>query len=137
MAILNIAHPDNFVISNYFTRSDVGTQAPVQGSAIHQRALAKATLVDNTSSFTSTGIDLDMANEFAVNIKYLLTRSTARRNGVLQVAGTSSAINFVDNFTENATTGVTFYVTTAGIVQYKTTSTGNAATLKYTIEAIV
>ena len=137
VAVLNIAHPDNFVISNYFTRSDVGTQAPVQGSAIHQRALAKATLVDNTSSFTSTGIDLDMANEFAVNIKYLLTRSTARRNGVLQVAGTSSAINFVDNFTENATTGVTFYVTTAGIVQYKTTSTGNAATLKYTIEAIV
>ena len=137
VAIIELAHEGNFATHNYFTRTDVGTQAPVQGSGIHQRALAKATLADNTSSLTATGITLDLANEYAMNIKYLLTRSTSRRNGVLQVTGTSSAINFVDNFIENATTGVTFYVTTGGIVQYKTTSTGNAATFKYEIETIV
>ena len=50
---------------------------------------------------------------------------------------TASAIDFVDNFVENATTGVTFFVTTGGVVQYKTTSTGSDATFKYSIETIV
>ena len=53
------------------------------------------------------------------------------------MSGTSSAIDFVDNFVENATTGVTFFVTTGGIVQYKTSSTGSDATFKYSIETIV
>jgi hypothetical protein len=43
----------------------------------------------------------------------------------------------VDNFVENSSAGVTFYVTTGGVVQYKTTSTGNDATFKYAIETIV
>ena len=135
--MLNIAHPDNFVVNNHFTRTDQGTQSAVQGSAIHQKALAKATLTDNTSTFTTTGIDVDLANEFAVNIKYLITRGTARRNGTLQVTGTSTSVDFVDNFVENATTGVTFFVTTGGVVQYKTTSSGDDATFKYSIESIV
>ena len=137
VSIIQLAHEGNFTTHNYFTRSDVGTQAPIQGSGIHERALAKATLTDNTSTLTATGITLDLANEFAVNIIYLVTRDTARRNGELKVSGTSSAINFVDNFVENTTTGVTFFVTTGGIVQYKTTSTGNNATFKYQVEAIV
>ena len=93
--------------------------------------------MDNTSTFTTTGIDVDLANEFAVNIKYLITRGTARRNGTLQVSGTSTSVDFVDNFVENATTGVTFFVTTGGVVQYKTTSSGDDATFKYSIESIV
>ena len=137
MAVLNIAHPDNFVINNYFTRSDAGTQASIQGTAIHQTALSSATLTDNTSTFTTTGIDLDMANEFGSNIKYLIIRGTARRTGTLTVSGTASAIDFVDNFVENATTGVTFFVTTGGVVQYKTTSTGDNATFKFSIETLV
>ena len=137
VAALNIAHPDNFVVNNYFTRSDAGTQASIQGNAIHQGALASATLTDNTSTFTTTGIDLDMANEFGANIKYLIIRNTARRTGTLTVSGTSSAVDFVDNFVENATTGVTFFVTTGGVVQYKTTSTGSNATFKYAIETLV
>ena len=55
----------------------------------------------------------------------------------LTISGTSSAVDFVDNFVENAATGVTFYVTTGGVVQYKTTSTGDDATFKYSIETIV
>ena len=137
VAVLNIAHPDNFVINNYFTRSDAGTQASIQGTAIHQTALSSTTLTDNTSTFTTTGIDLDMTNEFGANIKYLIIRGTARRTGTLTVSGTASAINFVDNFVESATTGVTFYVTTGGVVQYKTTSTGSNATFKYSIETLV
>ena len=137
VAVLNIAHPDNFVVNNYFTRSDAGTQASIQGNAIHQTALASATLTDNTSTFTATGIDLDMANEFGADIKYLITRGTTRRHGTLTIAGTSSSIDFVDNFVENSSAGVTFFVTTGGVVQYKTTSTGNDATFKYAIETIV
>ena len=137
VAVLNIAHPDNFVVNNHFTRTDQGTQSAVQGSAIHQKALSKATLADNTSTFTTTGIDVDLANEFAVNIKYLITRGTARRNGTLQITGTSTSVDFVDNFVENATTGVTFFVTTGGVVQFKTTSTGDDATIKFAIESIV
>jgi len=137
VAILNIAHPDNFVVNNFFERSDQGTQASVQGNALHQKALQKATLTDNTSTFTTTGIDLDMAHEASSKIKYMISRGTARRSGTLEIAGTSSSVNFVDNFVENATTGVTFFVTTGGVVQYKTTSTGNDATFKYSIETIV
>jgi hypothetical protein len=137
VAVIHLAHEGNFTVGNYFTRTDVGTQGPVQGSGIHQRALAKATLADNTSSLTATGITLDLANEFAVNMKYLLIRDTARRSGTLQISGTTSAMNFVDNFVENTASGVTFFVTTGGLVQYKTTSTGNAATLKYELEVIV
>ena len=137
VAVINIAHPDNFVINNFFTRSDAGTQATIQGTAIHQQALASKTLTDNTSSLTTTGIDLDMANEFGANIKYIIVRGSARRTGTFTISGTSSAVNFVDNFVENATTGVTFFVTTGGVVQYKTTSTGDDATFKYSIETIV
>jgi len=137
VAVLNIAHPDNFVINNHFTRTDQSTQSAVQGSAIHQKALAKATLADNTSTFTTRGIDVDLANEYAVRVRYLIIRGTARRHGTLDITGTSTSIDFVDNFVENSATGVTFFVTTAGIVQYKTTSTGDAATFKYSLESIV
>ena len=109
----------------------------MQGNALHQKALQKATLTDNTSTFTTTGIDLDMAHEASSKIKYMISRGTARRSGTLEIAGTSSSVNFVDNFVENATTGVTFFVTTGGVVQYKTTNTGNDATFKYSIETIV
>ena len=137
VAVLNIAHPDNFVINNHFTRTDQGTQSAIQGTAIHQKALSKATLNDNTSTFTTTGIDVDFANEYGVNIKYLIIRGSARRNGTLSVAGTSTGTDFVDNFVENSACGVTLFVTTGGVVQYKTTSTGDAATFKYSIESIV
>ena len=137
VAVLNIAHPDNFVINNHFTRSDQGTQSAVQGTAIHQKALASSTLTDNTSAFASTGIDVDLANEYAVNVKYLIVRGSARRHGTLEIAGTSTSVDFVDNFVENSACGVTLFVTTGGIVQYKTTSTGDNATFKYSIESLV
>jgi len=137
VAVLNIAHPDNFVINNHFTRSDQGTQAAIQGTAIHQKALSRSTLTDNTSTFAATGIDVDLANEYAVNIKYLIVRGSARRHGNLEIAGTSTAVDFVDNFVENSACGVTLFVTTAGVVQYKTTSTGDDATFKFSIESIV
>ena len=137
VAILNVAHPDNAIVGNYFDRSDQGTFAPVTGSAIHQRNLAKATLTNNTSTLTATPITIDLAREFAVNIKYLITRNTARRNGTIQITGTTTTVDFVDNFIENGTTGVTFFVTTGGVIQYTTTSTGHDATFKYQIESIV
>ena len=137
VAILNVAHPNNAIIGNYFDRSDQDTFAPVIGSAIHQHNLQTATLNDNTSSFTATPIAYDIDREFAINIKYLITRDTARRNGTLQITGTSTSVDYIDNFIENSATGVTFFVTTGGVVQYKTTSTGNNATFKYQIESIV
>ncbi len=137
VAVLNIAHPDNFVVNNHFVRTDQGTQSAVQGTAIHQKALAKATLADNTSTFTTTGIDIDLGNEFGSNIKYLITRGSARRTGTMTVSGTSSAVSFVDNFVENSSVGVTLFVTTGGVVQFKTTSTGDDATFKFAVESIV
>jgi flagellar hook-associated protein FlgK len=67
----------------------------------------------------------------------MISRGSTRRSGTLTISGTSSAVDFVDNFVENATSGVTFFVTTGGIVQYKTTSTGDDATFKFSIESIV
>ena len=84
-----------------------------------------------TDPDTGTNLQFDIQRENHVEFDYILTRGTTRRNGRLTIAGTSAGVYLDDAYTENASTGVTFFITTDGTLQYTSTNTGNTATFKY------
>ena len=98
------------------------------------------TLADNqsskgniTDSRTNANLQFDIQREGHVIIEYILERSTSRRSGRLHINGTSSSVSLFDDFNENIASGVVFFVTTDGTLQFTTTNTGSAATFKYRI----
>ena len=97
-----------------------------------------STLLDATADQTVTTINAILVK--AVQINYTIVRNTSVRTGVLTiVAGTDASgtnLALSDTGVENNTTGVTFSATeSASIITIKasTSSTGNTATLKYSI----
>jgi hypothetical protein len=102
------------------------------------------TLADNQSSaanvvdpFSSSAVRFDLQREHHITVDYIIKRDTARRTGRLRISGTGAAIQLSDEFTENTATGVTFSVTTAGNLQFTSTSTGNTATFKYKVNKFI
>lgn len=88
-------------------------------------------LADNQSVQPVFQISATLTRAFTMN--YTIVRATAVRHGTLTVTAQSY---FNDEYTENADTGVTLSVSTAGTVVtvlYSTTSVGQAATLTYSI----
>ena len=61
------------------------------------------------------------------------SRTSNGQGGILQrvLVCKFSCNNSDDAYTENASTGVTFFITTDGTLQYTSTNTGNTATFKY------
>lgn len=99
---------------------------------------AKATLTDNDTGTVTTFNSTETGPAFSIN--YTVTRGTAYRTGTIMVAASTvdstGDINYTDDFVENNDTGVTFTFTeSADIVSfvYTTTSTGDDATLSYSI----
>ena len=76
-------------------------------------------------------MQFDIQRENFVEFDYTLTRGTARRNGKITIAGTSAGVYLDDNFTENAATGVTFFIATDGTLKYTSTNTSTTSTFKY------
>ena len=70
----------------------------------------------------------------------MITRGTARRQGVLRITQDNNAQVIDDDFSENnGTVGVTFSLTNSSNItklRYTTTSTGSAATFKHTVRTI-
>ena len=99
------------------------------------------TMVDNASVRTA-GITFSDNNslENAAEIEYLITRGTAKRQGVLTITHDANAQVINDNFQENnGTVGVTFSLTNTSNIttlNYVTTSTGSSASFKYSIRII-
>ena len=93
------------------------------------------TLVDNTTSVTSTAIDFDSSALINAEIDFVIERGNARRTGVMRVTGSNTAgYTFEQDFTENQPVGAGLTLLASdGTVQYTTTSTGSDATLKYRI----
>lgn len=97
--------------------------------------------VDNASART-TGITFSDNNslENAVEVDYLITRGSTKRQGVLRITHDATAQVIDDDFSENnGTVGVTFSLTNSSNIttlNYATTSTGSGATFKYTIRTI-
>ena len=114
------------------TKLEVGSYARKFSSDI--------TLDDNSSK--SSGITFSDNNslENAVEIDYLITRGTAKRQGVMRITQDANGQVIDDDFSENnGTVGVTFNLTNTSNIttlNYVTTSTGSSASFKHTIRTI-
>ena len=127
----------NFAYGNFFDRTDVLSN--FAGSVYSESPSSSAiTLADNqsskqniTDSRTNATLQFDLQRENHIALEYIVQRGTARRSGRIHVNGTSSSVSLFDDFNENSATGIVFYVTTDGSLQFTSTNTGSAATFKY------
>lgn len=98
----------------------------------------RSTLLDATSGGIIAEINDNPSGTRQISnfrVNYTITRSTAVRTGVLESVLGASLV-YTDDFSESATTGVTLSVTNTGnliTLGYNTTSTGNNATIDYSI----
>ena len=143
VAVLQFDHANNFSIGNYFYRTDL--TSPLGGSVYNESPVQHpVTLADNqaaasnvTDPMTSAAVRFDLQREHNITINYIIKRSTARRTGTMTISGTGAGIQLSDDFTENSATGITFSVTTAGNLQFTSTSTGSTATFKYKVNKFI
>jgi len=161
--IIDIANADNVSIGDLFERDDTdnasyqrifltekasigmdGAQGLQLGT--HSYGVGQvATLTDNTSSAT-TIFTIDLTNTHTnvdiacFRMNYSLIRNGNHRMGSIDIASDGSAsVTYSEDYTENTTTGITFSVTQSSddvSVKYTTTSTGQNATLSYSIEKL-
>ena len=133
--IIGVDTSNNLTLGNVTmgASSDEGSKL-VLGSG-HQGSLElqKATLADNQSATSVPGFAVLAADESAFMF-YSIDRGTSCQMGSLWISNTdvstASAIT-EENVGEDA--GVTFTVTDAGQLEYATTSTGTAASLRYMV----
>ena len=107
----------------------------------YSRQYGDTITLDNNSS-KSSGLTFSDNNnlENAVEIEYLITRGTAKRQGILSITHDANGQVINDNFQENnGTVGVTFSLTNSSnttTLNYVTTNTGSSASFKYSIRII-
>jgi len=154
--VVNFARTGMHSISDDFERQDADETSSTlrvnhQGMSLQESQVqfnnyvrefgSSVNFTDNTSA-TTTGITFSDNNnlENAVEVEYLITRGTAKRQGVLTITHDATAQIIDDDFQENnGTVGVTFNLTNAANIttlNYTTTSTGSGATFKYSIRYI-
>ena len=115
------------------TKLEIGNYARKYGAIF--------TMVDNASARTA-GVTFSDNNslENAVEIEYLITRGTTKRQGVLSITQDANGQVLSDDFSENnGDVGVTFSLTNTSNIttlNYVTTSTGSSASFKYTIRTL-
>lgn len=107
----------------------------IQYGNFRQQAGKQLSLTDNQST-TTTGIALDDATYTAgAVVEYTIVRGTSYRHGKITIAH-GNTMTYVDEFSEDASTGVTLTVTFASntsTIYYATTSTGQSGLMKYSI----
>lgn len=88
------------------------------------------TLLDNTGSYTSTGIELTSPCIF----NYSITRGTTYRIGSIAFANDGTGPEYSEQYSESKNpTGITFLVNSSNQVTFRSTNIGQDATLKYNI----
>jgi hypothetical protein len=136
-------------VLDFFERTDLRlttlNSAPqIQGIGLQTDITKQATLADNTSGATTTGIRLPSLSGKSIVINYKIERSSTFRVGQLIVNSSTTAVSYDDTFNEsNGDVGVVLSAvmdnldSTAGnetvIVKFTTTSTGTAATMDYQV----
>ncbi len=133
VAVINFQNGGNFAHHNYFYRTD--NVSNFAGNIYHAGPVeASVTLSDNQGGATDTGIQFNSHTTNHLKVEYIISRGTSRQSGCLHINGTSASMSIDDQRYPSAGLGVTFSVVAAsGKVQYTTTATGTAATLKYRI----
>jgi hypothetical protein len=151
-AVIYILSDNNASVGDMFERSDIYAQTQPRininsttsfgmdntnnvqlGSYVIYNGVSTS-LTDNTSSPT-TVITLSQPS---FTVEYNISRGTTFQRGTIIVdfSPAGSNLTYTHDYTENATTGVTLSVTQVGtnaVIQYTTTSTGQAATFNYSI----
>ena len=161
-AIIDIQSNNNVSIGDMFERADAysnttnaGTSYPriilndtqsiattngvqTQQGTYTQLSGVKTTLTDDDSGTVTTFNSTETGPAFSVN--YTVIRGAAYRTGTIMVAASTvdstGDITYSEDFVENSATGVSFgFTEAANIVSfvYTTTSTGDNATLSYSI----
>lgn len=102
----------------------------------YSRTTGVTSQLTNNSSGTLVVVNTDLVNAIrAFKVDYTITRSSTYRTGTITVVS-GTAFTYTDDYSENASTGVTLTVAQASInvtVSYATTNTGSAGTIKYSI----
>ena len=154
-SVIDIQSNNNVSIGDMFERSDafsnthyrvdvndttsVGMDNTKQiqlGSYIRQNGV-RFVLADNVSSATTILTDTNSS----FSIEYVITRAGAVRKGIITVTFNPAAnnLNFVDDYVENISTGITLNViqiSTNALLQYSSTSTGTPGTLLYSVSRL-
>ena len=86
----------------------------------------------------TTAVTYSVNTVKALSVNYTILRATEYRTGTIVITsnGSSSNLNYTDDYTENASTGITLTVTQTGsnvFLKYISTNTGLAASLTYSI----
>ena len=153
-SIIDFLSPNNISVGDMFERADayavVHSRIDLNGEAsiafTNGQQLAMGTyvresgltveLTNNVLSPTNA-IAYSLGSVVALSINYTIVRGTAYRTGIINITTTGSgSLNYTDDYTENANTGITLTVTQSGstvFVKYISTNTGAAATLTYSI----
>jgi len=152
--IIDFLSPNNISVGDLFERSNddsvlypriqlndlasiafTNGQQLAMGSYVRASGLV-ATLANNVISPT-TAITYSLSGVVALGINYTIVRGTAYRTGIINITTVGSgSLNYTDDFTENASTGISLTVTQTGstvFVKYISTNTGASATLTYSI----
>jgi hypothetical protein len=90
------------------------------------------TLLDNSSTFTSTSIVL----QSSCQVNYTITRGTAVRHGSFTFTYDGTTANYSDNFMSSGAHGITLLTGISSgrnVILYTSSSTGTDATMKYNI----
>lgn len=113
------------------------TEANQMSLGVYQRTAGiDSVLADNSGG---TLFVVATATIKAFRVDYTIARGTSFRTGsILAVNGTVSGFTYTDDYSENASTGITLTVTEASpggniTVAYTSTSTGTAGTISYSI----
>ncbi len=132
--VFNNGH--NFAYGNFFHRD--GNVSEFAGNLYHESPVQQSvTLADNQSTAVNvvdantTTVQHDFHRVASFQYHYIITRGSGNRTGTITITGTSSSSNLQDEFSQNSDVGIVFSVTSSGILQYTSTSTGSAATMKY------
>ena len=153
-AIITLVNDNNVSVSDMFERTLdsvlIHPRVRIIGAAANTGTLIQLgrytrnsgrtfSLANNQSNQTIFQIGTALTKAFRMD--YTIIRGSAIRHGTMIVTaqvsdGSSLTLSYNDDFTENATTGVTLAAVQSGgtvSVTYSTTNTGTAGTLTYSI----
>ena len=147
--IIVFENPYNYSVNDLFDRNDAAANVHprIYSSGTYQSNVTVSSrsgsletrtgftdlLSANTATATSTNLAIQSTSVNAT-INYSISGNATVRTGVIQLSNYGSGINYSDDYTENASTGVTLSVARSGgnvVLQYTNSSTDNA-TLRYT-----
>ena len=154
-SIINILSNNNVSISDLFERTDdfaiiyprvninnTVSIATTNGTSLalgtyNQNSGVQSTLINNTSN---TIFEISATRARAFMVVYTIKRNNTYRTGNLMVASDTDNpadfLNWSDDYTENASTGVTLYLTQTGdtvSLDYSANNTGVNGTISYSI----